>query len=131
MPESPLRLIKQCAEFQPKDRIKLVPRKRRGIYVLYCKHKTKGKYKYDVLYIGMTRAGIRGRLESHEKSKGNLWTHFSAFEVWENIRNDEIVELEGLFRHFYRRDAQANTLNVQRGFRKAKTIQQNDFGKWS
>ncbi len=79
----------------------------------------------------MATTGIRARLKSHRKSKGNLWTHFSVFEVWDNIRDDEIVELEGLFRHFYRRDARANSLNVQRGFRKAKKVRQNDFGRWA
>ena len=131
MPESCLRLIKRCAEFQPKDKIKLVPRKRRGLYVLYRRRRINGKDKYDVVYIGMTTSGIRARLESHEKSKGDLWTHFSVFEVWDNIRNEEIVELEGLFRHFYRKDARANILNVQRGFKKAKKIQMNNFENWS
>jgi hypothetical protein len=27
------------------------------------------------------------------EKKLRLWTHFSAFEVWENIRDGEIVEL--------------------------------------
>ena len=64
-----------------------------------------GKTYYDVVYVGMATQGIRGRLESHVKRKGDLWTHFSAFEVWDNIRDEEIVELEGLFRHLYRKDS--------------------------
>lgn len=131
MPESPLRLIKRCAEFQPKKKIKSVPRSRRGLYVLYNKHRKNRKDKYDVVYVGMTTSGIRGRLESHEKSKGGLWTHFSAFEMWDNIRDEEIVELEGLFRHLYRRDARANSLNVQRAFKKVKRVLRNDFETWT
>lgn len=131
MPESQLRLIKRCAEFQSKEQIQSVPPSRRGLYVLYRKRRKAGEDKYDVVYIGMATTGIRARLKSHRKSKGDLWTHFSVFEVWDNIRDDEIVELEGLFRHFYRRDARANSLNVQRGFRKAKKVRQNDFGRWA
>src|SRR5262245_38607352 len=126
MPESYLRLIKRCAEFRPQEEVDAVPRKRRGIYVLYHKHRKNGRDKYDVVYIGMTTAGMRGRLTSHRKNKAALWTHFSAFEVWDNIRDEEIVELEGLFRHFYRKDSRANRLNVQRGFKKIKRVQQNN-----
>lgn len=88
---------------------------------MYKHHRKRGKDKYDVLYVGMAKAGrgsgIRGRLNSHFKKKGNLWTHFSIFEVWDNIRDEEVTELEGLFRHIYRRDTKANILNVQRGFK--------------
>ena len=68
--------------------MKSVPPKRRGLYVLYRKHRKNGKDKFDVVYIGMTTTGIRGRLESHRRNKGDLWTYFSAFEVWDNIRDD-------------------------------------------
>jgi hypothetical protein len=113
-----------------------VPRQRRGIYVLYQHRKQSGRDKYDVVYVGMTvtgrRGGIRGRLKSHfkSKSKRNLWTHFSVFEAWDNIRDEEIVELEGLFRHIYRDDSQANRLNRQRGFKKLRNIRTKDFLKW-
>ena len=130
MAESPLRLIKRCAEFQPKEALALVPSKRRGLYVLYRRHREKGRDKFDVVYIGLATAGIRGRLESHRRTKSGLWTHFSAFEVWDNIRDDEIVELEGLFRHFYRKDTQANRLNVQRTFKKLTKVQQNSLAAW-
>jgi hypothetical protein len=75
-------------------------------------------------------SGIRGRLDSHKRSKGDLWTHFSAFEVWDNIRDEEIVELEGLFRHFYRKDTSANKLNVQRRFKKLSKVRQNNLSTW-
>jgi hypothetical protein len=78
------------------------------------------------------RGGLRGRLISHAKSKrrGGLWTHFSAFEVWDNIRDEEVTELEGLFRHIYRKDSAANALNIQRGFKKARRVRENDLQKW-
>ena len=78
MPESPLRLIKRFAEFRPKDEINLVPRSRRGLYVLYLKRRKNGKEKFDVVYVGMTISGIRARLRSHRAKKGDLWTHFTA-----------------------------------------------------
>ena len=128
--ESPLRLIKRFAEFRPKAEIKLVPRSRRGLYVLYSKGRKNGKEKYNVVYVGMTTSGIHARLVSHARKKGDLWTHFSAFEVWNNIRDEEIVELEGLLRDFYRKDSRANALNIQRGFKKARKAKQNNLRKW-
>jgi hypothetical protein len=77
------------------------------------------------------RGGIRGRLWNHHQKKGALWTHFSLFEVWDNIRDEEIQELEGLFRHIYRRDTRANRLNVQRGFKKLRRTQLSDFDAWA
>ncbi|HWP91198.1 MAG TPA: GIY-YIG nuclease family protein [Thermodesulfobacteriota bacterium] len=134
MPQSELKLIKKCAEFVEQEKIESLPRGLRGIYVLYKHHSKKGKDKYDVLYIGMARAGrrggIRGRLKSHRRRKGNSWSHFSAFEVWDNIRDEEVTELEGLFRHIYRRDTKANSLNVQKAFKKLKRVRVKNLGKW-
>jgi len=118
MTVSELRLIKSVLEFQPIDKIKLVPIKTRGIYALYHLDE---EGSYNLVYIGMARgknSGIRGRLASHSKRKRDLWTHFSMFEVWDNIRKDEIEELEGLFRHLFRFDATANRLNKQKGYKK-------------
>jgi len=124
MPVSELRLIKRCVEFRPKKDIKNIPAWTRGIYVLF-KYRPRLD-KYDVVYIGMAAgmktASIRGRLRVHRNKKGSLWTHFSAFEVWDNIREDEIQELEGLFRHIYRKDTKANKLNRQRGFGKLSKV---------
>jgi hypothetical protein len=132
MPESPLRLIKRFAEFEPKEKIDLVPRKRRGLYVLYCLKPIDGKDHFDVVYVGMTTSGMRGRLFKHAKSKrkGNLWTHFSAYEVWDNIRDKEIIELEGLFRHIYRKDSAANALNIQRRFKTITKVQES-LDRWT
>ena len=136
MLESELRLVKRSAEFIPKEKAKLLPRRLRGIYVLYKERSNRGVAKYDVLYVGMAavgrRGGLRGRLISHAKSerKGKRWTHFSVFEVWDNIRDEEVAELEGLFRHIYRKDSEANALNIQRGFKKAKRVRENDLRKW-
>ena len=128
MTVSVLRLIQNASEFESKSEIKNVPPNTRGIYVLFNKRKKKPgekKNKFDVVYIGMARGlktGIRGRLAIHQKRIGDFWTHFSVFEVWPNISESEIEELEGLFRHIYRRDSKANRLNVQRGFRKLTRV---------
>jgi hypothetical protein len=135
MPQSELRLVRRSAEFIHKDKASSLPRKLRGIYVLYKHRRNSSSDKYDVLYVGMAatglRGGMRGRLLSHAKSKRkDLWTHFSAFEVWDNIRDDEVAELEGLFRHIYRKDSKANSLNIQRGFKKAGRVRENNLDRW-
>src|SRR5215472_11845968 len=114
MPLSLLRLIKRCAEFHPQERVTQLPSGLRGIYVLYQENPaSKRKRKqYSVVYVGMARSSIRGRLRDHSRTKRKGWTHFSVFEVWDNIRDEEVAELEGLFRHIYRRDGEANRLNV-------------------
>lgn len=125
MPVSELRVIQRCAEFCPQETINFVPTNTRGIYVLFNK---RPKNKFDVVYIGMARGlktGIRGRLNSHKKRIGDSWTHFSVFEVWDNISESEIEELEGLFRHIYRRDSKANRLNLQRGFKKLGKVRRD------
>jgi hypothetical protein len=53
MPESELRLVKRSAEFIAKEKARLLPRRLRGIYVLYNKRDAriddKVREKYDVL----------------------------------------------------------------------------------
>jgi adenosyl cobinamide kinase/adenosyl cobinamide phosphate guanylyltransferase len=94
---SELRLIKRALEYVPKENINLVPYGTRGIYALY--QKALNGDSYDLVYIGMARGlkmGIRKRLRSHKKSKPNLWSHFSMFEVWDNITEKEVEELDAL-----------------------------------
>jgi len=125
MIESPLRLIKKWNGHLPKADVDSLPVGLRGIYVLYKHVKKTGAY--NVVYVGMSASGKAGhmkrRVRSHRKYKSGLWTHFSIFEVWDNIRNEEIKELEGLFREIYRKDSSANKLNVQRGYKKLKQVE--------
>lgn len=136
MPQSELRLVKRSAEFIDKEQAHRLPRQLRGIYVLYRRQGNRGVERFRVLYVGMTaagrRGGIRGRLLRHAKSerKGDLWTHFSAYEVWDNVRDEEVAELEGLLRHIYRKDPAANKLNIQKGFKKARRIRQDNLALW-
>jgi hypothetical protein len=112
--------------------VEKVPRGTRGIYALLKiegrrKEPTRGT-KFDVVYIGMSRTGIRGRLRDHVVRKSGLWTHFSVYAVWPNITDEEIRELEGLFRAIYRKDTRANSIAVQKGFAELGRIRDNKFG---
>ncbi len=124
MAASQLRLIKHCAEYLPQNEVHRIPRRTRGIYVLY-KYRPKTKM-YDVVYIGMVggevKAGIGGRLYSHINKKGRHWTHFSVYEVWDNIREEEVRELEGILRHLYRYDSRANKLAIQKKFIRLRRV---------
>lgn len=115
MPISDLRLIKRFAEFCPLNEIKMIPNGTRGLYVLLRRRprlsRASTRDKFDVVYIGMARGikgGIKSRLRSHRRKKADLWSHFSVYEVWDNITEAEVEELEGLFRHIYRRDTRAD-----------------------
>lgn len=121
---SELRLIKNCAEYLPQNQWRRIPKLTRGIYVLY-KYRPKTDM-YDVVYVGMAggevKAGIGGRLKSHVRNKGRYWTHFSAYQVWDNIREQEVRELEGIIRHLYRFDSRANKLATQKKFIKLRRV---------
>ncbi len=133
MTHSSLRLIRQCVEYVPIARASEVKRGLRGIYVLYRYRRPRrpgAKGRFNVVYIGMARTGgIRSRLRRHTRSKTALWTHFSVFEAWPNIRDEEVSELEGLFRHLYRYDATANKLNKQRGFKPIRLVRRRDVSE--
>lgn len=119
---SPLRLIQAKHEWIPIDDIGKVPKGLRGIYVLYYtpeEEQKKAKLKRSVVYIGMSTTGIRARLlkhAAHELKKGQ-WNFCSIFAVWPNIRNEEIIELEGILRHIYRFDPDAQKLNAQGSYK--------------
>jgi hypothetical protein len=130
MPETELKLLKRCVEFQPRTDIRKIPRGTRGIYALLrWRPKTR---RYDVVYVGMARTGVAARLRAHARSdsKRDEWTHFSLFEVFDNVRGEEIEELEGLLRQIYRMDSRANRLNVQRGFKKLSRVRTKDLSRW-
>ncbi|MDB0527790.1 hypothetical protein LBW56_13920 [Ralstonia solanacearum] len=115
---SPLRLIQAKHEWISIYDIAAVPKGLRGIYVLYHtteQEKKKALPRRSVVYIGMSTTGIRSRLlkhAAHEAKKGR-WDTCSIYTVWPNIRNEEIVELEGILRHIYRVDPDAQKLNTQ------------------
>jgi hypothetical protein len=113
MPWAHCRFIKQVAEFVEKRYWDNVPNNTRGIYALLNSTR---RDEFDVVYVGMAAgktSGMYARFQSHLKSKRLRWTHFTVFEVHDNITRDEIAELEGLFRHMYRKDSRANKYNRQ------------------
>jgi len=116
-------------ECVPRADISCIPRETRGIYALL---NLSGK-NYNVVYIGMARArvGIRGRLNAHAKAHAKKrWSHFSVFEVWPNIDENEIQELEGLFRHVFRHDANANSIAKQKSFKKLSILRKATCREW-
>ncbi|WP_187300061.1 GIY-YIG nuclease family protein [Endozoicomonas montiporae] len=115
--KSPMHFIKSALEYRHITELDAVPMQLRGIYALYQK---KGK-SYNLVYIGMSgkdaNGKIRKRLFSHKRKRVGDWTHFSYFEVWDNITDTEIQELEGLFRQLYRFDSRSNILNIQQTYK--------------
>jgi len=131
MPISNCHLFKNSLEFQPVSEISQVPLKIRGIYVLY--QAGKNSKAMDVVYVGMARgekSGVKGRLIVHKRNKPNLWTHFSVYEVWDNITKSQVEELEGFFRQIYRHDSAANKLNVQRTYKPLHAIRRKTSADW-
>jgi hypothetical protein len=133
MPKAVCKFIKRVAEFQLSTESDEIPDNTRGIYVLLRKV---ARNEFDVVYVGMTGAGMWSRIKSHRKNKRLKWTHFTVFEVHDNITDSEIKEIEGLIRHIYRKDSRANRLkranrlNIQLRHRPFLKVQQNNFQKW-
>ena len=140
MPQSEMRLIKSVLEYLPRGDWPTIDAEVRGFSVLYNHRKRRGNDdNFDFVYVGMAQNNVRGRLKNHANSwkKWGEWTHFSVFEVWDNISPQEIGELEGLFRHLYRWDSKANSLNIQRSYkplqrlrRATHTVQGRNQFRW-
>jgi hypothetical protein len=130
MPVSRNHLFKNCVEFVPIDQIRhVIPRSTRGVYVLY--YSPDGE-EMKVVYIGMSRGekyGVGGRLERHKKEKLQKWTHFSVYEVWDNITKTQVEELEGLFLHVYAKDFSPISMNVHKTSALISGIHRSP-GKW-
>ena len=115
--QSPLRTIKRWKRYERRAEWSSVPRHTRGVYVLY---RQRGADKYEVTYIGVAGLGLTGgggaraRLKSHNANKDG-WTHFSLFEVHDNITREEIRELEALLLGIFRHDPRIQLSNKQRG----------------
>jgi hypothetical protein len=95
--------------------LRFVPRITRGVYVLYLLKR--GKYR--VVYIGVAglnkvqNSVIASRLRSHHKKRKN-WTHYSFFEVHDNVSHDEIRELESFLLSIFRHDDRIGLENKQK-----------------
>jgi hypothetical protein len=131
MAVSPCYLFKNSLEYIPmSDITKTVPAGTRGVYVLY--DGSDGSH-MNVVYVGMSRGDkftIGSRLLNHKRNKANLWTHFSLYEVWDNITSAQVEELEGFFRHVFAKDAVANLLAKQRRSGTMDKIQRKRKNDW-
>jgi hypothetical protein len=110
-------LFKNYVEHIAKERLnETVPKLVRGIYILF-KEDVDTK-KMNVVYVGRAtegkKQGVGARLMAHAKDKEKDWSHFSVFEVWQNVSNEIIIELEAMILHVYSRDGTANKLNKQK-----------------
>jgi hypothetical protein len=126
-------LFKNYVEHIPKGKIKeAVPGLVRGIYILF--KEDIDTEEMNVVYIGRAtegkKQGVGARLVRHEKNKKKEWSHFSVFEVWQNVSNEIIIELEALILHIYSRDGTANKLNIQKNSRLFRDIRRTSRGKW-
>jgi len=86
MAESVLRLIKRSAEFRSIDEVRDVPKRRRGLYVLYKRRRKAGVNHFDVVYVGMARTGMYARLVSHTD-----WER--PFQNLRATRSTELIQL--------------------------------------
>jgi len=139
MSVSHCRFIKQWSGPWPRDELKeQIPENTRGLYALL--KKVRG-YRdrddnYDVVYIGMARGSSRGsikfRINRHKKGTEKIdgWTHFSAFEVHDNISPEEIIELEALLREIYADDRRANSGNTNKHSAKLKGVKVKELSDW-
>lgn len=132
MPKSPTKYIKRWSKEVKRDQIRKIPLDTRGIYALLKYRPKSGNF--DVVYIGMSAGekGIRRRLYRHLKSKEKSahWTHFTIFEVWDNLSDEEIKELEALFRVIYSKDTKANKFNIAKGSKKLEEVWIEDVNDW-
>ncbi len=120
--QAPLRLIKRCKLYQLRGDWNPIPPITRGVYVLYRAGRPRNGRKriFEVAYIGVggvstaPRSGVATRIRSHHKTKDD-WTHYSFFEVHDNISREEILELEGLLLRIFRHDPRIRLANVQLG----------------
>src|SRR5690348_4199279 len=105
MPEqSLLRLIKRWRRHEEREDWSGIPKGTRGLYVLYQQH---GRH-FDVVYIGVSGLGNRGRLinrlKRHHK-RIRRWSHYSFFEIHDNVTGDELREFETILRTIFRHDS--------------------------
>jgi hypothetical protein len=70
------------------------------------------------------KSGVTARLKSHARHK-NDWSHYSVFEVHDNVTSDEIRELEALLFAIFRNDHRIKLANTQLGSRKLWQIRVN------
>ena len=99
------------------------------MYVL-SKKWPKLKELFDVIYVGVggtgQRSGVGARIWTHKNDgKKPTWSHYSVFEVHDNISGDEILELERFLLEVFKSDSQL--INVRFGSKAFKEISKADL----
>jgi hypothetical protein len=90
-------------------------------------YRNRSSSNHEVLYIGVAGlgntggGGIQSRLRMHARRKKD-WTHFSFFEVHDNVTSDEIREIEALLLGIFRDDQRIELANKQKGSRKLRLL---------
>jgi hypothetical protein len=134
--QSLLRLIKRWRRYEDRGDWEPIPHKARGLYVLYkegpANRDSKDKTRVmQVAYIGIAgigkrlTTGIGARLRNHDKSKKD-WTHYSFFEVHDNVTREDIRELESLLLVIFRHDPRIELANKYRGSSKLHRLRDGD-----
>lgn len=125
MPKQSLfRLIKRWKQYEPKDNRTKVLKLTRGIYILYQKISENA---YEVVYIGVAGLGktgggaINNRLKRHNQ-RIKTWTHFSYFEVHDNVASEDIREIEALLLGIFQHDSRITLANKQKGSTKLRLL---------
>ena len=128
--EAALRLVKSCRLYQERATCivsRYIPHVTRGLYVLYKQAQGKrAKNNFEVTYIGVggvqskqAKTGVGGRIRTHHKraieKKIKDWTHYSYFEVHDNISREEIRQLESLLLTIFQHDKRISLDNIQHG----------------
>jgi len=120
--QSLLKIVKRWRRYELRGDWSGIPPKTRGFYVLYKKQQKAREEKFDVVYIGVAglgkgvRSGIKGRLKRHNNRKEG-WTHYSFFEVHDNVTREDIRELESLLLSIFRHDSRVRLQNIQKSSR--------------
>jgi hypothetical protein len=130
-------IIKRCRLYEHRGDFRGVPPVTRGVYVLYRERLPKrksGRPIYEVSHIGVAgvateaTTGMSSRLKNHHKNKAG-WTHYSIFEVHDNVRGEEIRELEGLLLRIFRDDPRVALSNEQLGGKVLNRLSGKDLWK--
>lgn len=137
--QAPLKLIKRCRLYLRRGDWTSIPHVTRGIYALYQAGRGRSKKRvFKVVYIGVggvsknAKTGVGGRIRHHDKTYDeDDWTHYSFFEVHDNVSREEILELEGLFLRVFRHDRRVELANVQLGSRTLKSLSKNSSPAWA
>jgi hypothetical protein len=122
--QAPLRTIKAWYPYREKSEAASIQPMTRGFYVLYKQMKSG----YHVRYIGVgglgEKSAIGGRIKGHIRNKKD-WTHFSYFEVHDNVTSEDILELEGLLLQIFRDDDRIDLTNLQVGSKRFRKVRVN------